>query len=494
MHGEVRKSIVKSSELFYLLFVVWCLLFTDTIHRCANNLLVVISVSLTSISFSFTVYAGLLLDVSRHYFPLSLLKRCIAAMSASKFDTLHLHLTDSQSFPLLLEDTEHLELSELALKGAFSREKIYTLQNMRELVAYGISYGIEIIPEIDTPAHTLAWGKAFPDIIVNCSNIASRQETPHNIYPLDPSNPKTYEIIQEVLKQVSAVFPTKYLHIGGDEVEPRCWEESESLKTWCTQNNITFSGITKYFEQRVVDIAYDLNKVPIVWQGILDSHSMPPVPFAKESTHTKHQNNTTSKHRRLNNATNNAKSTPSIATASIATSPSNKTASTLIPSPRLAEPAIVQPWKCWGGLAMRTATQALHSGHPVVMSACWYLDYNQEWSSYLAVDLTASARASAVEGSKFNRAHSRGGSRGNNPGRNGRVNNREPRHLRSTESTVNTSASNAGNDTATLNTTTHVDERANLNHAQRMYLSLTELEEEETGAVYNEATGARCAC
>ena len=418
-------------------------------------------------------------------------------MSASKFDTLHLHLTDSQSFPLLLQDTDQLKLSELALKGAFSREKIYTLQNMRDLVAYGVSHGIEIIPEIDTPAHTLAWGKAFPEIIVNCSNIASRQETPHNIYPLDPSKSKTYDIIQEVLKQVSAVFPTKYLHIGGDEVEPRCWEESEALKTWCTQNNITLSGITKYFEQRVVDIAYDLNKVPIVWQGILDSHSMPPVPLAKESTHTKHQNNTTitptSKHRRLTNTTITTKSSASPTTPPFSTTPSNKTTSTLIPSPRLAEPAIVQPWKCWGGLAMRTATQALHSGHPVVMSACWYLDYNQEWSSYLAVDLTASARASVVEGSKFNRAHSRGGSRGNNPGRNGRVNNREPRHLRSTEFALSNNTINTVNDTTVPNTTAVVDVHANLNHAQRMYLSLTELEEEETGAVYNEATGARYA-
>ena len=140
---------------------------------------------------------------------------------------------------------------------------------------------------------------------------------------------------------------------------------------------------------------------------------------------------------------------------------------------------------------MRTATQALHSGHPVVMSACWYLDYNQEWSSYLAVDLTASARASVLEGSKYNRAHSRGGSRGNNQGRNGRVNNREPRHLRSTEFSLNTSTINTANDTTVQNTTAVVDVHANLNYAQRMYLSLTELEEEETGAVYNESTGAR---
>jgi len=422
------------------------------------------------------VFLGLLLDVSRHYFPLSLLKRCIAAMSASKFDTLHLHLTDSQSFPLLLEDTEHLKLSDLALKGAFSREKIYTLQNMRELVAYGISYGIEIIPEIDTPAHTLAWGKAFPDIIVNCSNIASRQETPHNIYPVDPSNPKTYEIISAVLQQVSAVFPTKYLHIGGDEVEPRCWEESESLKSWCSQNNITLSGITKYFEQRVVDIAYDLNKVPIVWQGILDSNSMPPVPLAKDSNNSFSSHASKLTHRRL---------TSNISTTKSSTSPPNKSTSTLIPPPKLAEPAIVQPWKCWGGLAMRTATQALHSGHPVVMSACWYLDYNQEWSSYLAVDLTASARASVVEGSKYNRGHSRGGNRGINHGRNGRVNSHEHRHLRRLESTVNNSVMDAHN------TTSAVDVQAQLNHAQRMYLSLTELEEEETGVVYNEATGTR---
>ena len=135
---------------------------------------------------------------------------------------------------------------------------------------------------------------------------------------------------------------------------------------------------------------------------------------------------------------------------------------------------------------MRTATQALHSGHPVVMSACWYLDYNQEWSSYLAVDLTASARASVVEGSKYNRGHSRGGSRGINHGRNSRVNGHTHRHLRSLESTASNDIVEAHNTTSVV-----VDGQVQLNHAQRMYLSLTELEEEETGVVYNEATGTR---
>jgi len=426
----------------------------------------------------YTLRTGLLLDVSRHFFPLSLLKRCITAMSASKFDTLHLHITDSQSFPLLLEDTATLKLSELAYQGAFSREKMYTLQDMRELVTFATSYGVEIIPEIDMPAHTLSWGKAFSDIIINCSTIANRAETPHNIYPLDPSNPRTYTIIQEVLKQVSSVFPTKYLHIGGDEVEERCWSESEHLTKWALSNNVSMHRITAYFEQKVVDIAYDLGKVPILWQGILDSHSMPPVPYLKNSTIGGDSSGISGRKLYTINATTTSTNTSTTHTNT------------------LAEPALVQPWKCWGGLAMRTAVQSLHTGHPVVMSACWYLDYNQEWSSYLAVDLTASARGSVV-GKTTSGGSGSSGSSGSGKYRKARGH----RRLSNTTSGKDNNATSAAGGTSvssgagsgnlrthnhttpsdtdsTATTTSTVDIHTLITPAERLYLALTDLEDE----------------
>ena len=185
----------------------------------------------------------MLVDVSRHFQPIPLLKRCIDALEASKMNVLHLHLTDSQSFPVLFNDVRRkesepmatstststfniernhsssvLELSKLARNGSFCADKIYTLDDLRDLVAYGLDRGVELIPEIDMPAHALSWGAGFPSIVVNCKRTASAAQTPHNIYPLDPSNPLTLEIADAVLTQIAQVFPSKFLHIGGDEV------------------------------------------------------------------------------------------------------------------------------------------------------------------------------------------------------------------------------------------------------------------------------------
>jgi hypothetical protein len=412
--------------------------------------------------------SGLSLDVARHFIPIKLLKRQITALAASKFDTLHLHLTDSQSFPLLLDDVDDVPLSQLAHKGAFSADKMYTKDDIRELVAFARSYGLEIIPEIDLPAHALSWGNAFSDLIVRCKTVAGAAQTPHNIYPLDPSNPTTYRVARAILAQVVELFPSKYLHIGGDEVEDRCWHESPTLMQWARDHNITAHGITGYFEQQIVDMTYELGKVPIVWQGIVDSRSMPPIPTKRENTNgsgVSGQSSTPTV-----SASDVARERRKLSDAAGATGATHLNGAHSSAQPQqLEEPAIVQPWKCWGGLALRAAMTALHSGHPVVMSACWYLDYNQEWSSYLATDLTASARATVALSSRRHLGHQRAG--------------HAHRRLASsadsldrTETVTNVNATDAAHTAAVHEISSLL---ATLTQAQRMYLTQTSLNDPE---------------
>ena len=268
------------------------------------------------------------MDVSRHFQPMKLLKRCIDAMQSSKLNTLHLHLTDSQSFPVLLDDVnvsmgshgeEMLLLSNLAKKGSFSPEKMYTKSDLLELVAYGRVRGVDVVPEIDMPAHTLSWGNAFKDVYINCSRTARSAQTPWNIYPLDPSKEKTYAIIYHVLAQVADIFPSRYLHIGGDEVSEQCWREDDELMSWAKEKGFATRDISKYFEERVFSIVYSLGKVPIIWQGILDSHSMPAgESYAANRSYTR-------------------KSAGSDDDGNVESrGDSNR------------EP-VVEPWKCWGG-------------------------------------------------------------------------------------------------------------------------------------------------
>jgi hypothetical protein len=390
-------------------------------------------------------------------------------MGASKYDTLHLHLTDSQSFPIALEDTaDGIPLSKLALFGAYSPEKVYTKQDLADLVQYAKGFGIEIVPEIDTPAHTLAWGNSpdFSDIIVRCKQVANKAETPHNIYPVDPSNPKTYKVIRAILQQITEIFPSKYLHIGGDEVDEKCWGENATLLAWAKENNLTVHTITPYFERKIVDFTYELGKVPIVWQGVIDAHNIhasnnplkgntafastsassssdaplthrrsrrvrrriltaataatvatgtgevtkPAVPLLGRSQAWRNESTATTNtsvadilvkqsiaHSNTSKIYTSKNSPPVAAAAAVTAASAAAITADADDASKVREPAIVQPWKCWGGLAMRTANTALALGHPVVMSACWYLDYNQDWTSYLATDLTITARAAAAQ-------------------------------------------------------------------------------------------------
>ncbi len=121
-----------------------------------------------------------MIDVSRHFQPIDLLKRSVDAMEASKFNVLHLHLTDAQSFPILLEDRipQVINMTLLGSKGSFDeRDKVYSLSQLKDLVQYAYERGIEVVPEIDVPAHALSWGGALSSLVIPCHVVAKRAST-----------------------------------------------------------------------------------------------------------------------------------------------------------------------------------------------------------------------------------------------------------------------------------------------------------------------------
>jgi hexosaminidase len=293
-------------------------------------------------------WRGILVDIARHYQPIELLIRCLDAMELAKFNTLHLHITDSQSFPLLLDDVYDedgdLQLSHLALNGSFSSEKIYSKNDLKDIIEHANMRGITIIPEIDIPAHTLSWNRAFKGIVVNCSITANKEENSDNVYVLDPSAPQTIKVVKAVLKQISELFPSSYIHIGGDEVNLPCWQESMNLKIWNKFKNQTLLESYENFEAEIIQYIKSLNKIPIVWQGVQDSNAIP-------------VNDTST---------------------------------------------VIQPWKCWSNLALRASTTALSHGNPLLLSACMYLDYDEDWISYLSSNILASAKGIMKSFDDFN--------------------------------------------------------------------------------------------
>lgn len=184
-------------------------------------------------------FRGLMLDTSRHYFSVESIKRTLVGMSHSKLNRFHWHITDSQSFPLV---SKHYP--QLAQYGAYSDREIYTTDDVREIVQFAKVRGIQVIPEIDAPAHAgngWDWG---PKHNLGDLSLCINQQ-PWSYYcgeppcgQLNPKNNNTYLILQKLYEELLELAgPLDYFHLGGDEVNLECWQqhfnESDMRTLWC---------------------------------------------------------------------------------------------------------------------------------------------------------------------------------------------------------------------------------------------------------------------
>ncbi len=180
-------------------------------------------------------YRGAMLDCARHYFPLETLKRYIDVMALHGCNQLHWHLTEDQGWRF-----EVKALPELAKKGSVREQTVlghntgvydgqryggyYTQAECRELVNYAAERYINIIPEIDLPGHMMGALHVFPNL--GCTG------GPYPVWPqwgvsrdvLCPGNPETIKFLKTVVGELCDVFPSKYIHIGGDECPKDRWK------------------------------------------------------------------------------------------------------------------------------------------------------------------------------------------------------------------------------------------------------------------------------
>lgn len=105
-------------------------------------------------------------------------------------------------------------------KGAYDPYyHVYTSENVKDIIEFARLRGIRVVPEFDSPGHTQSWGKAVP-ILTPCYT----GQSPNGQFgPIDPTNNLTYSFWKIFIKELSAVFPDRYLHLGGDEVDFSCW-------------------------------------------------------------------------------------------------------------------------------------------------------------------------------------------------------------------------------------------------------------------------------
>jgi hexosaminidase len=210
-------------------------------------------------------WRGLMIDVSRHFMPLEVIKRNIDGMAAVKLNTLHLHLSDDEGFRV--ESRNAPKLQELASDG-----ELYTQDQIRELLSYARERGIRAVPEFDIPGHAVSWLVAHP-------NIASAPPPAHLVRgmgddvrpPIDPTLEESYQVLDSVLGEMAALFPDPYFHIGGDEVDGKYWDGNERIQEWMRAHNIKDNHeLQTYFSKRVQAILAKHGKHMEGWDEILN--------------------------------------------------------------------------------------------------------------------------------------------------------------------------------------------------------------------------------
>jgi len=249
-------------------------------------------------------WRGVMLDVSRHFFPKEYIKAYIDQLARYKFNTFHWHLTDDQgwrveikSYPKLTEtgawrvertgyfgDRKPQQPGEKATYGGF-----YTQDDIREIVKYAQDRYITIVPEIDVPGHSMAAIAAYPWL--SCTKDPNIKVNPGTKFSewygngkfkmlvdntLNPSDEKVYEFLDKVFGELATLFPGQYIHMGGDECYHGYWEKDAGCQALMKKQGLkTMEELQSYFVKRVEKIIESKGKKMIGWDEILDGGLAP---------------------------------------------------------------------------------------------------------------------------------------------------------------------------------------------------------------------------
>lgn len=245
------------------------------------------------------IYAwrGMHLDVSRHFFSIAYLKKMIRLMSLYKFNKFHLHLTDDQGWRIEIKKYPKLtqegawrtfnnqdsvcmqrakENPDFAIDPAHIIHKngktlyggFYTQRQLKDLVAYAAARHIDIIPEVDMPGHMMAAINAY-----NYLSCDGKKSVFGELFsaPMCPCQPAVYQFAKDVFTEVMDIFPSKYIHIGGDEVDRTHWASSDACKALMAQQGLTTTAeLQSYFIREMEKFFHAKGRILIGWDEILE--------------------------------------------------------------------------------------------------------------------------------------------------------------------------------------------------------------------------------
>jgi len=231
-------------------------------------------------------YRGAMIDVSRHFFPASYIKRFIDLMALYKLNTFHWHLVDGPGWRLEIK-----KYPELTSKGAWRTHKIwkewwgterlystendpnsyggyYTQEEAIDVVAYAKKRGITVIPEIEMPGHSNEVLSVFPNL--TCTG------KPYRSGELCLGNDSTFTFLENVLTEVLAIFPSKYIHIGGDEADQTAWKHCKKCQKRIKDEHLkNESELQSYGVRRMEKFLTNHKRKLLGWDEILEGGLAP---------------------------------------------------------------------------------------------------------------------------------------------------------------------------------------------------------------------------
>ena len=249
-------------------------------------------------------YRGMHLDVARHFFPVAFVKKYIDIMAQYKLNNFHWHLTDDQGWRIEIKKYPRLTsiggsrngtiIGNYPGTGGTDQEVYkgyYTQEEIKEVVTYAASKYIQVVPEIEMPGHASAAIAAYPelscfpdrDTFVNekapWSGSRKGKQVQQTWGVFDdvfvPTN-QTFKFLEDVLTEVIALFPSKYIHIGGDECPKEYWKQSDFCQQLIKENNLKDEhGLQSYFIQRMEKFVNSKGRSIIGWDEILEGGLAP---------------------------------------------------------------------------------------------------------------------------------------------------------------------------------------------------------------------------
>jgi hexosaminidase len=221
-------------------------------------------------------WRGLMLDCSRHFFTVEFIKKLIDAVSMYHINKFHWHLTDDQGWRLPVK--KYPLLTEIGSKRFDTRRRdayyggFYQIAEIKEIVAWAAARHVEVVPEINLPGHTSAALASYPGL--GCTGGPYRVEDRFGVFDdvLCAGNDGLWDLASAIFDVTGSLFPSQYVHIGGDEVLFKRWAECpkcrEKMKAWDVKE---VSGLQARITTRLVSMLADRGKTAIGWDEVIDN-------------------------------------------------------------------------------------------------------------------------------------------------------------------------------------------------------------------------------